>query len=46
MLFTLWPILEILDEYYAHQLENVEKAVERQRIAKHTREQEAPHDCL
>ena len=42
LLFTLRPIQEVVDEYYARQLENVELAVERQRVAKLLRKQESP----
>ena len=42
LLFTLRPIQEVVDEYYARQLENVELAAERQRIAKLTQERETP----
>ena len=42
LLFTLRPIQEVADEYYARQLENVELAAERQRIAKLTQERETP----
>ncbi len=42
LLFTLRPIQEVADEYYARQLENVELAAERQRIAKLTQERESP----
>ena len=42
LLFTLRPIQEVVDEYYARQLEDVELAAERQRIAKLTQERETP----
>ncbi|MBM6850045.1 helix-turn-helix domain-containing protein [Oscillibacter valericigenes] len=42
LLFTLRPIQEVVNEYYARQLENVELAAERQRIAKLTQERETP----
>ena len=42
LLFTLRPIQEVVDEYYARQLENVELAAERQRVAKLLQEQESP----
>ena len=42
LLFTLRPIQEVVDEYYARQLENVELAAERQRVAKLLRKQESP----
>lgn len=42
LLFTLRPIQEVVDEYYARQLENVELAAERQQIAKLTQERETP----
>ena len=42
LLFTLRPIGEIIDEHYASQLEELELATERQRIAKLLREQESP----
>lgn len=42
LLFTLRPIGEVIDDYYARQLEELELATERQRVAKHLREQESP----
>ena len=42
LLFTLRPIQEVVNEYYARQLENVELAAERQQIAKLTQERETP----
>lgn len=42
LLFTRRPIQEVVDEYYARQLENVELAAERQRVAKLLRKQESP----
>ena len=42
LLFTLRPIQEVVNEYYARQLENVELAAERHRIAKLTQERETP----
>ena len=42
LLFTLRPIQEVVNEYYARQLENVELAAERHRIAKLTQEREPP----
>ena len=41
LLFTLRPIQEVVDEYYARQLEDVELATERQRVANLLREQES-----
>ena len=34
LLFTLRPIEEVVDQYYDHQLEELELATERQRVAK------------
>ena len=42
LLFTLRPIQEVLDQYYDYQLEELELATERQRVAKLLREQESP----
>ena len=42
LLFTLRPVQEIIDEYYDHQLENVELSVERQRVANLLRERGSP----
>ena len=42
LLFTLRPIQEVIDQYYDHQLEELELATERQRVAKLLREQESP----
>ena len=42
LLFTLRPILEVIDQYYDRQLEELELATERQRVAKLLREWESP----
>ena len=42
LLFTLQPIGEVIDEHYASQLAELDLAAERQRVAKHLREQESP----
>ena len=42
LLFTLRPIQEVIDEYYDRQLEELELATERQRVAKLLREWESP----
>ena len=42
LLFTLRPIGEVTDDHYASQLEELELAAERQRVAKLLREQESP----
>ena len=42
LLFTLRPIQEVIDQYYDHQLKELELATERQRVAKLLREQESP----
>ena len=43
MLFrSLRPIQEVMDEYYARQMEEMELAAERQRVAKLLTEQESP----
>ena len=42
LLFTLRPIQEVLDQYYDHQLEELELATERQRVAKLLHKQESP----
>ncbi|MBM6909753.1 helix-turn-helix domain-containing protein [Oscillibacter valericigenes] len=42
LLFTLRPIQEVLDQYYDYQLEELELASERQRVAKLLREWESP----
>lgn len=42
LLFTLRPIQEVIDEHYAHQLEELELATESQRVASLLREQESP----
>ena len=42
LLFTLRPIQEVIDQYYDRQLEELELATERQRVAKLLREQESP----
>ena len=44
--FTLRPIQEVMDEYYARQMEEMELAAERQRVAKLLTEQESPLDRL
>ncbi len=36
------PIQEVMDEYYARQMEEMELAAERQRVAKLLTEQESP----
>ena len=41
LLFTLRPIGEVSDDHYASQLEELELAAERQRVAKLLREQES-----
>ena len=41
LLFTLRPIGEVIDDHYASQLEELELAAERQRVAKLLREQES-----
>ena len=41
LLFTLRPIQEVIDEYYDRQLEELELATERQRVANLLREQES-----
>ena len=41
LLFTLRPIQEVLDQYYDHQLEELELATERQRVAKLLHKQES-----
>ena len=40
--FTLRPIQEVMDEYYARQMEDLELAAERQRVAKLLGERESP----
>ena len=40
--FTLRPTQEVMDEYYARQMEEMELAAERQRVAKLLTEQESP----
>ena len=40
--FTLRPIQEVIDEYYARQMEDLELAAERQRVAKLLGERESP----
>lgn len=40
--FTLRSIQEVIDEYYDHQMEELELAAERQRVAKLLTEQESP----
>ena len=42
LLFTLRPVQEIIDEYYDRQLEELELAAERNRMAKLLQEQESP----
>ena len=42
LLFTLRPIQEVIDQYYDHQLEELELATGRQRVAELLREQESP----
>ena len=42
LLFTLRPIQEVIDQYYARQLKELELATERQRVANLLREQESP----
>ena len=42
LLFTLRPIGEVIDDHYASQLEELELAAERQRVAKLLRERESP----
>ena len=42
LLFTLRLIHEVIDQYYDHQLKELELATERQRVAKLLREQESP----
>ena len=42
LLFTLRPIQEVLDQYYDYQLEELELATERQRVAKLLHKQESP----
>ena len=41
LLFTLRPIQEVIDQYYDRQLEELELATERQRVANLLREQES-----
>ena len=40
--YTLRPIQEVMDEYYARQMEELELAAERQRVAKLLGERESP----
>ena len=40
--FTLRPIQEVMGDYYARQMENLELAAERQRVAKLLTERESP----
>ena len=40
--FTLRPIQEVIDEYYDRQMEDLELAAERQRVAKLLAERESP----
>ena len=42
LLFTLRPIGEVIDDHYASQLEELELAAERQRVAKLLRARESP----
>ena len=42
LLFTLRPIQEVIYQYYDHQLEELELATERQRVAKLLHKQESP----
>lgn len=42
LLFTLRPIQEVIDQHYDRQLEELDLAAERQRVAKLLREQESP----
>ena len=42
LLFTLRPIQEVLDQYYDHQLEELELATERQRVVNLLLEQKSP----
>ena len=42
LLFTLRPVQEMIDEYYDRQLEELELAAERQRVAKLLQKQETP----
>ena len=42
LLFTLRTIGEVIDDHYASQLEELELAAKRQRVAKLLREQESP----
>ena len=42
LLFTLRPIQEVIDQYYDHQMEQLELATECQRVRKLLREQESP----
>ena len=42
LLFTLRPIQEVIDQYYDRQLEELELATERQRVARLLWEQESP----
>ena len=42
LMFALRPVHEVIDDYYAHQLEELELAAERQRVAELLREQESP----
>ena len=42
LLFILRPIQEVINQYYDHQMEQLELATERQHVAKLLREQESP----
>ena len=42
LLFTLRPIGGVINQYYDHQMEQLELATERQHVAKLLREQESP----
>ena len=46
LLFTLRPIQEVIDQYYDRQLEELELAAERQRVAKLCESGKAPRDRL
>ena len=42
LLFILRPIQEVINQYYDHQMEQLELATERQHVVKLLREQESP----
>ena len=42
LLFTLRPIQKVIDQHYTRQLEELELAAKRQRVAKLLRERESP----